>query len=1519
MGGSDEADGWIRDAAGRLYVLDPTSALALLRAAREVGRTGSLLDLLEGRAMFDLGRLDDAARLAGRAAADVGATDPDLLDRAAWVRALATAGSDTRAATRTLRDVVDGERLASVGDRALVRADLAVLEARQGRREEAEILLGDAVDLLLPVADTVGVVRVLFRAADARLACRDPSTAAEALRDAAARLGEAREETLLVQLWWRQATVALELGDPRQGLLLARRALSRAGQDAHQRGVLWGLVARAHEATGDASSALAAWRKSAELLDGSPESLNARAEEAAVLARLGRLIEVREQLPEWCDLAERMGARATIRFHALLLVVAANDRDRASWSHHWRHVVARAADPDQLDARLAEHLRLAAGLSSDDERDVEHAPHPLSRAVRAHALALDVWQRIGRSQEAVRQSRALHELGSRGAPIPAGPFDLTRRIGRGAVGDVWRARHHDRRLVVAVKVLAHQDPRMRASFDTEVRAAASLDHPNIVRVVGTGILGPEAEAVGHGEVRVESPWCAMELAEGGTLDSWCGRLPWSQVKAVVLSLLDALAHAHARGVVHLDLKPSNVLLRTRDGGVVLSDFGLAKVVELQHGRTTVAGTPQYMAPEQFRGDSRDYGPWTDLYALGCLVVHLVTGAPPFAAETIEGQRLAHLEAALPTMVSRVPVPVGLDGWISRLMEKDPAERFQRAADAAWALSHLQDPADGPPLDDLPPKPFRSRTWTLSLHSLHDEEPSLPQGIAPVGAERPRPGQHPPCPDDWRTVSHAAAVEDFADVALSLVGLRRPPLVGREAERDQLWGTLLSVARGDGPRMAVLRGPSGCGKSVLSRWLGERAHEVGAAIVLDATPGPDGRAGLQAAVGRYLRLEGLGLAAAQERIHHAFPELPEPVVEDLAILVVEHGIAMSPAERVGAVVAFAAGLAAGRVLLVRLEPGAPADADQLLLARMLVASGGPVLVVAEEVGEPLPLGEVDLLSLAPMSERDLLALLDAMVPLEHAVRARLAELCGDNPDLLVRTLQRLVDADAFQRGSDGWQLRPGVPLALPWEVAEQWAGRVAAILGRLPRPVRAVLVGAAFLGRALTEERLVTVCEALGTELATVLAASRELLDVGPTGVPRWEHPAVPAVLREGFPDLAAAQAAAEATAGQVGVEALHATLLVRSGRLREAVEPLLLGAEACLREGDPVRALELLDRRARILTTMGLEAPAAEVPDALLRARIAGMQGADDAETLAAIAVALASRYDAHDALAEALLVKARRTAARGDLEVARAEIRRAIDAFATVGDVDGTGRALREAGDLALLGGDVASALSLHARAVSRITNDPVARGSARAALAETLRQTGDLVRAREEACAALDEVGSARSAARSEAMQVLADVDRTSGDIDGAESWYRAVLASLPWHDANRIREVQLRRAMLRVAIGRFAEARVMVDGLLAAHALESGSFVGRCRLVELVVLARSDDRTWMAQLELVRRWVELCERDVAWLLDQAGQRTTAAGKLERSGWLFARAAAGYARLGLDRERDVVERRAATLRRAR
>jgi serine/threonine protein kinase len=132
----------------------------------------------------------------------------------------------------------------------------------------------------------------------------------------------------------------------------------------------------------------------------------------------------------------------------------------------------------------------------------------------------------------------------------------------------------------------------------------------------------------------------MELVRGGTLHDVCGRLRWSACRGVLHGLLDALAHAHARDVLHLDIKPANVLLEPVGEQRVrprLGDFGLSGIAA--DGRRT-AGTPQYMSPEQFRG--RDLGPWSDLYAVGCLAWTLVTGRPPFEFDDLKRLRRAHL-------------------------------------------------------------------------------------------------------------------------------------------------------------------------------------------------------------------------------------------------------------------------------------------------------------------------------------------------------------------------------------------------------------------------------------------------------------------------------------------------------------------------------------------------------------------------------------------------------------------------------------------------------------------------------------------------------------------------------------------------------------------------------------------------------------------------------------------------------------------------------------------------------------
>jgi len=205
-------------------------------------------------------------------------------------------------------------------------------------------------------------------------------------------------------------------------------------------------------------------------------------------------------------------------------------------------------------------------------------------------------------------------------------FSLEEPIGRGGMAEVWRGLHQKRGLPVAVKVISQRDGRHSNAVRQEIRAAARLEHPGIIGLLDYGEVGADAAAASQGQLLEGAAYMVMELANGGTLRSFNAPLGWPTTLRTLLSLLDALAHAHARGVIHRDLKPSNILVFKDDSEghytLKLSDFGIAHAVDPdsegltpgQGGR--VAGSPAYMPPEQFRNSWRDYGPWTDLYALG---------------------------------------------------------------------------------------------------------------------------------------------------------------------------------------------------------------------------------------------------------------------------------------------------------------------------------------------------------------------------------------------------------------------------------------------------------------------------------------------------------------------------------------------------------------------------------------------------------------------------------------------------------------------------------------------------------------------------------------------------------------------------------------------------------------------------------------------------------------------------------------------------------------------------------------
>lgn len=261
--------------------------------------------------------------------------------------------------------------------------------------------------------------------------------------------------------------------------------------------------------------------------------------------------------------------------------------------------------------------------------------------------------------------------------VSVGAYELLERLGAGGMGQVWRARPRRGGAEVAIKLLTDARARHPASvraFAGEIRAVAALEHRNVLRVVDHGVAD-------GGPVPAGSPWLAAELAAGSLAGQ--GPLPEARVVELLEGILAGLAHAHARGVVHRDIKPSNVLLSAR-GEPWIADFGLAWLGTERHG--SAAGTPAYMAPEQHMGDSATIGPWTDLYAVGCLGFQLLTGRPPFEGGE-DLLRQAHLTWPRPAVDS----PLG--PWLHRMMARSPADRPATAAEARRSLPGAGSPAE----------------------------------------------------------------------------------------------------------------------------------------------------------------------------------------------------------------------------------------------------------------------------------------------------------------------------------------------------------------------------------------------------------------------------------------------------------------------------------------------------------------------------------------------------------------------------------------------------------------------------------------------------------------------------------------------------------------------------------------------------------------------------------------------------------------------------------------------------------
>lgn len=719
--------------------------------------------------------------------------------------------------------------------------------------------------------------------------------------------------------------------------------------------------------------------------------------------------------------------------------------------------------------------------------------------------------------------------------IRLGGFALEAPLSSGGMGTVWRARHELTDTPVAVKVILGayaRDPVYVDGFEREVRAVAHMEHPRIIRVYDFGFVDSAAERASGGQLGRLSPWLAMELATQGSLTRLRAVDNFATLQAILFDILDALAHSHARGIIHRDLKPGNVLLTDAPGGVhcKLTDFGISHVAGRSMSTREVfassAGTPWYMAPEQVDSRWRDYGPWTDLYALGCVAYQFASGHTPFVGESavrVARQQLFDRPAPL---VPRFKAPAGFAAWVERLLVKEIPYRFRRAADAAWAL-HLISPRSGEPirLEHQPWADLVSGTETTDVHSESREtgvatltflsrevntetRKSMPRFSVPVSLLT---FSIPPIPEQWRL--H----DDDADTSLPGSGLglyrvRAVPFVGRETERDIIWRELREAVLERKTRVVVIRGEPGSGKSRLATWMSQRAHELGVASLAHAQHSPIGGEshGIGSMFSRYLGCGGLDFERTYLRIRRLItttasepPEVISYFAAAMAKFIHPTGEAAgvpavqftSADERHQVVRRVAVGLADRRPLLCVLDD-VQWGYDALEFALRMLDVDRPILLLltvrpdqltsrpleAETLRQIERHPDVATIELGPLSRDEHGHLIDQMLELEPTLREEVLDRTGGSPLFAAELLGDWVRRHVLRASPRGF--RVDATEEIPPDIHALWNRHVDRILAQTAdsEASRAAIEVGAALGTSVAEAQWYDACARLGIDV-----------------------------------------------------------------------------------------------------------------------------------------------------------------------------------------------------------------------------------------------------------------------------------------------------------------------------------------------------------------------------------------------------------------------------------------------------
>ena len=1193
--------------------------------------------------------------------------------------------------------------------------------------------------------------------------------------------------------------------------------------------------------------------------------------------------------------------------------------------------------------------------------------------------------------------------------IELGPFRLQESIGHGAMGEVWRGVHVGQGVPVAVKVLSREvvrEERYRIAFRNEVQAVAGLNHPGVVMVLEHGQIPMKVALATSGKLSAGSPYLVMELASGGSLDESPMPMSWSVVKAVLLSVLDALAHAHARGVVHRDIKPANVLISSREDarpGLKLTDFGIAHALGRFDGqeKQQSMGTPHYMAPEQFEANWRRFGPWTDLYALGCMAFELACGHVPYEGESFIQQAYLHLNAEIPRLRTLKPFPEGFEGWVRRLIQKRPRARFQRAADAAWALSRLSAdwasetipalmlPASlkrqgaapevvplsasqmclgSPSARDTPPLDFKTSaeaTMIIPEDALigvvgeeespagwaDDTQESHPLDIFTLGPEEPEEldpaADTPPLRTDWRRAQPPGPSMKLVGAGLGLFGLRAVPLVGRGAERDELWRALYEVDAREEARIVLLRGTAGVGKSRLVEWICQRAHELGSATILKAThsPTPSPADGLPRMLARHLRCVGLSRDKLAVQVREMLAEQGvQSAYEWRALTELMSPSALeseddpdairfnSPREWYVMIRRYIERLTESRPVILWFDD-VQWGADSLDFARYLIDSPlstqGPELVLMtarddalaerteerERVEALMAHPACRTLDVAPLMPAERALLVQELLGLEGDLAAQVEERSGGNPLFAVQLVGDWVARGVLEVGLRGFVLKKGEQAVLPDDLHQIWRTRLERLLEGAAQSASSSLELASLLGQEVDANEWEVVCTVAGIEPAwRVIERLMAHSLVKPTDKGwAFSH----GMLRESVERLAqesgrwvrhhlvCGSALSEHTSqGLRGVAERVAKHFLAASALDAALEPLLRAARERLSLCQFKEADNLLAHRARALRDMNTP-PSDDLwgQGAVLRSVVWRQQGRfEDAEGLARRVLQDARTYGWGEVLPLALHSLGKLARQRGDLPRTETFYQESRDLFERLGDRRSMAGSLVGLADVATQRGDLDGAEQLFAQALSIGE-----QGGDRTTATQCLQGLGRVARRRgahdEAATLYLRAYRAAQSLGNRLGMAVclnsLGDIERFQGRVEAAEASYSQAMALYDAIDSGEsvFPRVNLGLSLLRR--GRYAEAEPVLEAGRAIF--EHTGRRGMLGFVHTALMACAGGLgDWQrfehhcAEATEQLRAFSLIDPDVAWPAQTAGELASAASQhlLASSAYAIAQA---------------------------